>query len=41
MTTVFDFTVTDIHGKPVNRADYRANVRLSVNTASNGGVTPK
>ncbi len=41
MTTAFDFTVTDIHGKSVNLADYKGKVLLIVNTASKCGFTPQ
>lgn len=41
MPTAFDFTVNDIHGKPVNLADYRGKVLLIVNTASKCGFTPQ
>ena len=41
MTTAFDFTVNDIHGKPVNLADYKGKVLLIVNTASKCGFTPQ
>jgi glutathione peroxidase len=41
MPTAFDFSVNDIHGKPVNLADYRGKVLLIVNTASKCGFTPQ
>src|SRR5262249_19297683 len=41
MTTLYDFTVDDIHGKPVNLDRYKGKVLLVVNTASECGFTPQ
>jgi len=41
MATIYDFTVKDIAGKPVNLDRYRGKVVLVVNTASKCGFTPQ
>ena len=41
MASVYDFTVKDIHGKPVKLDRYRGKVMLIVNTASECGFTPQ
>ena len=41
MPSIYDFTVNDIHGKPVKLDRYRDRVMLVVNTASNCGFTPQ
>ncbi len=41
MTTIADFSATDIAGKDVSLADYQGKVVLVVNTASKCGFTPQ
>ena len=41
MASIYDFTVNDIHGKPVKLDKYRGKVMLIVNTASECGFTPQ
>ena len=41
MSTLYDFTVNDIHGKPVPLDRYKGKVVLVVNTASECGFTPQ
>ena len=41
MASIYDFTVKDIHGKPVKLDSYRGRVMLIVNTASECGFTPQ
>ncbi|HQR12006.1 MAG TPA: glutathione peroxidase [Casimicrobiaceae bacterium] len=41
MPSIYDFSVTDIHGKQVKLDKYKDRVMLVVNTASNCGFTPQ
>ena len=41
MASIYDFTVKDIHGKPVPFDRYKGKVLLIVNTASQCGFTPQ
>ena len=41
MASIYDFSVDDIHGKPVTLDAYRGKALLIVNTASKCGFTPQ
>ena len=40
-TSIYDFTVNGLNGKPVKLADYKGKVLLIVNIASKCGLTPQ
>ncbi|WP_127849341.1 glutathione peroxidase [Lacticaseibacillus hulanensis] len=39
--SIYDFTLTEMSGKPISLADYRGQVLLIVNTASKCGLAPQ
>lgn len=41
MSTIYDFTETEMSGQPLNLADYRGKVVVIVNTASKCGLAPQ
>jgi glutathione peroxidase len=41
MTSIYDFELTDINGKPMPLSDYQGKVVLLVNVASACGLTPQ
>jgi glutathione peroxidase len=41
MTTIYDFTETEMNGKPINLKDYEGKVVIIVNTASKCGLAPQ
>lgn len=41
MSTIYDFEINTLQGKPLNLADYAGKVVLVVNTASKCGLTPQ
>ncbi|EHL95109.1 glutathione peroxidase [Lentilactobacillus parafarraginis F0439] len=41
MTSIYDFTETEMNGNPINLKDYQGKVLLIVNTASKCGLAPQ
>jgi glutathione peroxidase len=41
MSSIYDFTINSLQGKPINFADFQDKVILVVNTASQCGLTPQ
>ncbi|MEJ6347750.1 glutathione peroxidase [Holzapfeliella sp. He02] len=41
MPTIYDFSLTEMNGQPINLSDYKDKVLLIVNTASKCGLAPQ
>ncbi|KRN04570.1 glutathione peroxidase [Holzapfeliella floricola] len=41
MATIYDFSLTEMNGQPINLSDYKEKVLLIVNTASKCGLAPQ